>query len=278
MGDPVGPPAEAPGLIRRFLERCDDYDALPVFYEVSAQTLYRYADFGLTFAKLGEEARVPLDMVSLDGSAWKPQRQALRRLEREQTTFRIIPAREIPAALPELRAVSDEWLRIKAAAEKGFSLGFFDAHYLTHFPCAVIERRGQILAFASLWPSVSKHELSMDLMRHRESAPNSVMEGLLTQLMLWGKAEGYRWFNLGMAPLAGLEASDVTSLWVRLGAWIHDHGESYYNFQGLRSFKDKFNPEWEPRYLVFPGGLSLPRVLADVSALIAGGYRRILFK
>jgi phosphatidylglycerol lysyltransferase len=44
------------------------------------------------------------------------------------------------------------------------------------------------------------------------------------------------------------------------------------------TFKDKFNPTWEPRFLAYRGALSLPRILADVSALIAGGYRRIFLK
>jgi len=59
---------------------------------------------------------------------------------------------------------------------------------------------------------------------------------------------------------------------------MYEHGESLYNFQGLRSYKEKFHPRWEPRYLAFQGGLRLPRILADVSVLIAGGYRRILLK
>ena len=51
------------------------------------------------------------------------------------------------------------------------------------------------------------------------------------------------------------------------------HGESFYNFQGLRAYKEKFDRSWEPHYLAYPGGLRLPRILADVSALVAGGYR-----
>jgi len=46
----------------------------------------------------------------------------------------------------------------------------------------------------------------------------------------------------------------------------------------LRPYKEKFNPRWEPHYLAYPGGLRLPRVLADVSALVAGGYRHIFLK
>ena len=104
------------------------------------------------------------------------------------------------------------------------------------------------------------------------------MEGLMVYLMRWGKEQGYRSFSLGMAPLSGFEGSPVAPLWNRLGSFLYSHGEKFYNFQGLRAYKDKFHPSWESRYLAYPGGLRLPRTLADVAALIAGGYRRILSK
>jgi phosphatidylglycerol lysyltransferase len=117
--------------------------------------------------------------------------------------------------------------------------------------------------------------MSLDLMRYHHDAPRDAMEALFVHVMQWGKEQGYRRFVLGMAPLSGFETSPVASLWHRLGSFLYQHGESFYNFQGLRAYKEKFDPEWEPRYLAYPGGLKLPRILADVSALIAGGYRNI---
>jgi phosphatidylglycerol lysyltransferase len=143
---------------------------------------------------------------------------------------------------------------------------------------AVVERQGRVQAFSNLWLGASQEEFSLDLMRHAGDAPKGVMEALLVHVMLWGKERGYQRFALGMAPLSGFEDSPVASLWTRLGALVYEHGEAVYSFQGLRAFKDKFNPTWEPRYLAYPGGLRLPRILADISALIAGGYRRILLK
>ena len=67
MGDPVGPDERLSDVIRGFLERCDDFGGVPVFYEVGKTHLHRYADFGLTFAKLGEEAKVDLDGVHARG-------------------------------------------------------------------------------------------------------------------------------------------------------------------------------------------------------------------
>jgi phosphatidylglycerol lysyltransferase len=278
LGDPVGPDEELSAIIRLFVERCHDFGGVPVFYEITAKHLHRYADFGLTFVKLGEEARVDLAAFTLEGGQGAKFRQILRRLEREGATFRIVEPSRVAEIMPELREVSDEWLAEKSAAEKGFSLGYFDEAYLLRFPVAVIERDNRIQAFANVWLGAGGFELSIDLMRHRHDVPNGMMEGLFLQLMLWGRQQGYRWFELGMAPLSGFEQSPVASLWNRAGAFIFEHGKSLYNFQGLRSYKEKFNPSWEPRYLACPGGRHLPRVLADVSALVAGGYRRIFLK
>ena len=81
-----------------------------------------------------------------------------------------------------------------------------------------------------------------------------------------------------MAPLSGLEARALAPLWSRAGAFLYRHGEHFYNFKGLRLFKNKFDPVWEPRYLASPGGLILPRVLANIAALISGGFRGLVAK
>jgi phosphatidylglycerol lysyltransferase len=278
LGDPVGPPDRIAGLVRLFLERCDDFGGVPVFYEVGKEGLHRYADFGLTFVKLGEEARVDLQSFSLEGGQASKHRQALRRIEKEAGTFRMLLAAEVPAVMDQLRAVSDDWLHEKAGGEKGFSLGFFDPGYVQRFPVAVVERHGRIEAFANVWLGPEKVELSVDLMRYNRDAPKGVMEALFVHLLRWGKEQGYSWFGLGMAPFSGFEASPVAPLWTRLGRFLFQHGETFYNFQGLRAYKEKFNPVWEPHYLAYPGGLALPRILADVAALLAGGFRRIFLK
>jgi len=278
LGDPVGPPERIGALVRLFLERCDDFGGVPVFYEISSEHLHQYADVGLTFAKLGEAAQVDLTTFTLEGSHGKKFRQAVHRLEREHAAFRVLPAEEVARVMGQLRAVSDDWLALRAGAEKGFSLGFFEPAYIAQAPVAVIEQDGRIVAFANIWEGPQRAELSVDLMRYERRAPKDVMDALFVHLMLWGKTQGYRWFSLGMAPLSGFEHSPVAPLWARLAAFLYEHAARVYNFQGLRAFKEKFDPVWEPRYLAYPGGLRLARVLADVSALIAGGYRRIFLK
>ena len=149
---------------------------------------------------------------------------------------------------------------------------------MKEFPFVVVKKEGEIVAFANVWLGAEREEISLDLMRYLERAPKNVMDYLFIQLMLWGSRQGYRWFNLGMAPLAGLESRALAPLWSRIGAFVFRFGEHFYNFQGVRLFKEKFSPVWEPKYLASPGGLALPRVLADIAALNSGGLRGIFIK
>jgi phosphatidylglycerol lysyltransferase len=278
MGDPVGSTEEREELVWTFRELADRVAAWSVFYEVSPENLPIYVDAGLALSKLGEEARVRLEAFSLDGSSRASLRQSHRRAQRDGLSFRIAGVEQVPGLLPTLRQVSDEWLQDKSVAEKGFSLGRFSEPYLRRFPMAVVERSGRIVAFADLWESAAREELSVDLMRHSGAAPGSVMDFLFIELMLWGKAQGYRWFNLGMAPLAGLEAHRLAPAWHKVGRLIYHYGENFYNFEGLRQYKEKFLPEWRPRYLAAPGGLAQPRVLLDVTSLISGGLVNAVHK
>lgn len=113
-------------------------------------------------------------------------------------------------------------------------------------------------------------------MRYDDEAPKSVMDYLFAELLLWAQASGYRWFNLGMAPLAGLEQHPLAPAWHHAGNFVFRHGEHFYNFEGMRAYKEKFDPVWQPRYLATYGGFSAARTLLDVAVLIAGGVKGAL--
>ena len=288
MGDPVGALDRQADVAWRFKEEADAHGAWPVFYQVAPQRLPIYIDLGLTLLKLGEEAVVPLAGFTLDGGERKWMRRALKDAEKAGLSFEVVTPAAVPALIPELKSISDEWLTGKTVREKGFSLGRFDAAYLAHFPMVLIreslsDRPSRIVAFANLWSGCAGGEISPDLMRRRADAPKCVMDFLFVSLLLWGAGQGYRLANLGMTPLAGLidptlARPELAPLWARAGAFLYGRGESLYNFQGLRGFKEKFSPIWEPRYLASPGGIALPRVLTNVATLIAGGVGGLVHK
>jgi len=278
LGDPVGDEEDREELAWRFRELADRHGGWTVFYEVGVEHLPLYIDLGLTLMKLGEEARVPLAAFSLEGSNRRALRRTQRQMERDGVTFGVISPEEVPPLLPQLRAISDSWLQEKRTREKGFSLGRFDEEYIARFPVALARQNGAILAFANIWTTLPKTELSIDLMRYTPAAPGGVMQFIFTELMLWGRAQGYRSFRLGMAPFSGLESRALAPLWTRVGALMYRYGEHFYNFQGLREYKEKFDPVWEPRYLASPTGLALPRVLTSIATLIGGGIKGVVAK
>ncbi|MDQ6717950.1 MAG: phosphatidylglycerol lysyltransferase domain-containing protein [Gemmatimonadota bacterium] len=278
LGDPVAPAAQVPQLVERFISLADDHGGMAVFYKVGPVLLHAYLDHGFAVAKLGEEARVRLDDFSLEG----PQRRNLRRVWRKAVdsgcSAEIVLPPDVREHIPQLRAISDAWLENKHSREKGFSLGFFDDEYVARFPVALVRREGRIIAFASIWNSGHNEELEVDLMRYFPDAPPGIMRYLLAEVMLWGRSIGYRWLNLGMAPLSGLRSAAGAPIWHQLGSAVRGYGERYYNFQGIREFKEWFYPEWEPRFLVSPGGRSRPVVLANIAGLIGGGLGGVLRK
>lgn len=278
--DPIGPKARRVELVWRFVELADAQGGRAAFYQVRPETLPLYIDAGLQPLKLGEAARVRLESFDLKGKARQALRTALNRAEREGMSFEILRPEAVPPIMGELEEVSTLWLGQNNAREKAFSLGAFDSAYVASQPVAVVRGAdGQLIAFATLMDTpLARTEMSVDLMRHRPDMPPGSMDFLFTRLLLGAKEQGYAFFDLGMAPLSGLAAHRLAPIWYRLGGLVFRRGERFYNFKGLRAFKEKFDPVWEPRYLCTAGGLDPWVVLADVAALQAGGLRGVIGK
>lgn len=269
--DPVGNTCQRAELIWQFRDLCDMHHTRPVFYQVRAENLPYYMDIGLSAIKLGEEALVDLHKFELEsiGKNMKDLRYTWNRGQRDGLQLEIFEPGCAP--LDELELISSAWLQGKSVREKGFSLGRFTPGYLNYFRIALIRFQGKPVAFANLLETQRNETASLDLMRMHPQAPNLTMEFLLLGLILHFKALGAARFSLGMVPLAGLAPRRGAPLPQRLGALIFERGEHFYNFRGLRRFKEKFQPQWEPRYMAVPAGFDPLLALADTAALIAGG-------
>jgi phosphatidylglycerol lysyltransferase len=276
FADPVVRVADRSAFVDALFRFASDADRRPLFYQLSPDWIPTLHDRGYLFFKLGEEAQLPLARVSKDGPSGKLYRQILRRGERDGVRFRVMPPFEVKQRIDELREISDDWLVSKSVSERQFSIGFFDPEYMARFPCAVVETADtRILAFANLLRGPRREELSVDLMRYRSDGPK-VMDYLFASLFFYGKELGYQRFNLGMAPLASVGEASGAHARERLARLVFQHGEHWYNFRGLRFFKQKFDPDWVPRYVSYQSAWELPMALASVSALIAGGWTRVL--
>ncbi|MBD9369407.1 bifunctional lysylphosphatidylglycerol flippase/synthetase MprF [Xanthomonas sp. XNM01] len=278
LSDPVGPEPQCRELVWRFLAMVHEGGGRGGFYQVRPDRLPAYLDAGLRLLKLGEYAYVPLAGFSLEGKARSGLRYSVKRAEREGLDFELVPPAGVPAVLEEMRAVSDAWLAAHRTAEKRFSVGAFVDAYVGRQTVALVRQHGCLVAFATVLDTDTRSEASIDLMRHVSPMPYGTMDFLFVRLMLHFAQAGHARFGLGMAPLSGMASGPLAPYWHRAGRLLFAHGEEFYNFRGLRAFKEKFEPQWEPRYLATPGGVAPLLVLADIAALIAGGLKGVIAK
>ena len=251
-----------------------------MFYEVATDQLPLYIDLGLTLLKLGEEARVPLANFSLDGPNRRALRRTQRQMERDGVTFEVVSAGSgARRSFPSSASMSDAWLEEKRTGEKGFSLGRFDDAYLSPLsnrdrsPWRSHRRLRQCLEYAAQVGALGRPDAL------HAGRPGGVMQFLFHGAHDLGKgAAATSTSGSAWRPSPASERRMLAPLWSRLGAFMYRHGEHFYNFQGLREYKEKFDPVWEPRYLASPGGLALPRILTNVATLISGGVRGVVSK
>ncbi len=268
MGDPVGARDDWPELLWRIRDKADQAQGRLMLYQVTGPVLELAIGMGLHVIKYGEEAIVDLPDFTLDTPRLRSVRKAERAAARRGLTFRIVPAAAVAVVLEELAAISDEWMAAKGHAEKSFSLGHFSRDYMTRFDVALVMDGERIAAFANLWLTENHAEASVDLMRHRDDAPHGTMDFLFVNILQWAKDRGYQRFSLGIAPLSGISGRRLAPAWARAASLVFHHGERFYGFRGLRSYKEKFAPRWEPRYIAGPKGIAMIRTMRDLSRLI----------
>lgn len=262
LGDPIGPAPDRPAALASFQRFCANNDWHPAFYQTLPDDLALYQSLGFHTLKIGEEAIVALSQFTLAGKAGRNLRTAVNKFTKQGYQVQVYAAPISDDVLAELRAISDDWLEAMEGAEKKFSLGWFDPNYLRDCGIAVVEDpQGLPVAFANLVPEYQLNEATIDLMRHRRDVEHGVMDFLFVSLMQHCQTQGYDSFNLGLVALAGV-GDDADSPRIEKGMhYLYEHLNSIYNFQGLRAYKEKFQPRWEPRYFVYPRLGELPELV-----------------
>lgn len=279
LGDPIGPDEDAAAALAHFQATCARNDWQPAFFQATPDYLPHYQAAGFSALCVGHEAIVDLATFTLEGKAGKTLRTPINRLTRLGYRAEVHEPPLSDELLSELRAVSDEWLTMMHGTEKRFALGWFDDDYLRNAPVlAVHGPDGGIMAFANLVPEYQLNELTIDLMRRRRETESGTMDFLFVSLFQWAKARGYATFNLGLSPLAGVGEKADDPMAERAIHYIYEHLNQFYNFKGLHAFKEKFHPDWSPRYLVYPGPASLPAVALAVIRADSGDNLWAYFK
>ncbi|WP_373899202.1 phosphatidylglycerol lysyltransferase domain-containing protein [Haloimpatiens sp. FM7315] len=267
LGDPIGDKELIGEAICEFQNFADKYALATAFYRINVGNLPEYHENGYYFFKLGEEAIVDLSEFDLKGKKKQSLRTAKNKFEKSGFSFEVIEPPYDIALMARLKVISEDWLN--GRKEDKFSMGWFNKKYLEKSPIALVKNeKSEIIAFISLLPYYDDATLSIDLMRFQNNSPNGLMEILFLNMILWAKDKGYKRFSLGMAPLSNVGVSARSHSGEKFAKFIFNYGNHWYNFRGLRYFKSKFEPNWEPRFFAYQKFTSLPILMLNISRYI----------
>lgn len=265
LGDPVGAPADVDTTLRAFLEYCANNGWRAAFHQALPGFLPLYESLGLNALKVGEEALVDLQHFTAKtvGSS------GFRRVRNRSTSLGLhVTRHEAPvdaAVLDEAAAVSNEWLDLPGRRERSFTLGRFERDYVRDTELHVArDKDGRALAFVNIIPCWPPGDTTFDLMRHRADVPNGTMDFLFMELFA-SLAARFRRCSMGLAPLAGVGDRPGAPMEERAVHQIYERLNRFFSYKGLHNYKNKFEPVWEDRFLVYQGGP--PGLVATTLAL-----------
>jgi phosphatidylglycerol lysyltransferase len=168
--------------------------------------------------------------------------------------------------IQKLKAVSDEWLKLTEREEIIFSQGMFVEKEIKDQTVISVENNEEkIIAFLNVIPDYVKNEGTYDLLRKTADAPNGIMDYILLELFNYFKTNGIQYINLGFAPMSGL--NDPHNFTEKSMKFAYEKIRSFSHYKGQRDYKDKFNPIWNDKYLIYSNDydlLQVPGVLARV--------------
>ncbi len=215
---------------------------------------------------IGEEAMIDVARFAQTTARSKHFRYVTNRADREQLQVEFWNAPLTNEQVATLRTISDSWLSMRGRREYRFIMAPFTESYIRHCDVAVL-RAGDIpVAYCNTIPSFLPDQRSLDHLRFTAELPQVGMHFLLKQVILHYKREGVAYLNLGLSPLSGdARQPERDTLPDRLLMVVKQLGSSLYSFSGLEQFKNKFDPDWRPRYIYYqPPAARLARIGTDL--------------
>jgi phosphatidylglycerol lysyltransferase len=267
LEDPVAPDREEmKKIIREFRKFCYNNGIKEFFYRVSKENLDIYKEFAGKILFIGQEGVVDLSTFSLEGGEKKSIRNALNKVMEQGYKAYIHTPPVKDGLMQKLKAVSDEWLRTTGREEITFSQGIFEEKEIKKQTILTVENKEErVIAFLNIIPDYNGSEGTYDLLRKTADAPNGIMDFSLVELFKYLKAQGIRYVNLGFAPMGGL--NDPHNFPEQSMKFAYEKIRSFSHFKGQREYKQKFQPVWFDKYLVYENDydlISIPSVLAKV--------------
>jgi lysyl-tRNA synthetase, class II len=260
-GDPVGPQAAIPPLLRELSLFAEARGLRLAALGVGERMRPLWEQLGLRALYLGDEAVVDIGSFSLEGRAIRKVRQSVTRLEKQGYAAELRQLAELSdTELAELEAVSRCWRGRQG--ERGFAMSLDELRKEDHGDSLVVLGRdasGRIRGFLHFAPSYGRAAVSLSLMRRERDTPNGLTEFLVARGLELLRERGVREASLNFAAFARFIHAP-RGLLERAAGRVLLIADSFFQIERLHRFNAKFFPRWEPRYLMYERALGLPRV------------------
>ncbi|WP_448151348.1 phosphatidylglycerol lysyltransferase domain-containing protein [Labrys miyagiensis] len=269
LGDPMGAPTLAQDLLWVFGERAEQERLWPVVLSASPRRRADYLEAGLILTPIGDHAWI--DLAALPDEPFGGANAVFSWADIHSLSLDLVPAGAVAASIPLLEPVSQAWLAGTGRHEGHFVIGRFAPEWIGVNDCAILRRAGEIVGFAVVLRSGGNEEWAVDILRYLPDLGPNVLDFMLLRLLRLAKARGVRRFDLGLTPNPARATENLGLAWQRVTPLLFRFGDHIPNFDELRGFKARFNPQFETRYLACTAGFALPTILQDVTALIEKG-------
>ncbi len=226
------------------------------YYRVPEASYKTYRSLGKKLLPIGLEATVDLTTFTMAGKERASIRYNINKLKRSGYIFSVLQPPYTSEFMDQLKSVSDEWLESMNRKELLFSQGMFDPEILAHHTIFTMQdENGSIIGFINQVEDGIEGEASFDLMRKTADAPRGTMEFLFVHMFKYLKEQGFSTCDLGLVPLAGIDQPG--NLQERAIRHAYHKMKKFSHFRSLHSFKNKFNPHWEVKYLAYDASVDL---------------------
>jgi phosphatidylglycerol lysyltransferase len=252
--------------ISEFDTYCYENGIKSIYYRVPEVSLEVYHKLHKKDLFLGQEAVVDLAKFTLSGADKKSLRNSINKTKEQGYKATIYSPPVKDGIIQKIKSVSDEWLSDTGRKEIIFSQGMFAWEELKQQTIITVENAEEkIIAFLNIIPDYAKGEATYDLMRKTKDAPNGVMDFIMIELFNYLKSQNFSYINLGFAPISGM--NDPHTFTERSMKFAYEKIKSFSHFKGMREYKEKFEPAWYNKYLIYQDDydlLQVPTVLTRV--------------
>jgi len=263
-GDPLGDPEAWPGAIKEFMLEAERHAWVPAVLgcsELGGEVWTR--ETHMSALEFGDEAVVDVAEFSLDGRTMRNVRQMVNRVERAGYTAEVIRVRELTVEQAmSYRTEAALWRGTETERGYSMALGRFGDPADGECVGVAAKKDGVLRAFLHFVPWGSDG-LSLDLMRRDRAADPGLNEFLITAALRACPDLGVKRVSLNFAVFrSALERGGRLGAGPILRGWraLLIFASRWFQIESLYRFNAKFQPDWLPRFVVYPGAGDLPRI------------------